>query len=433
MEHRELAEIAHRSLQHSLTTGDAQAGILQFTTPREDFTLFPAPPEYQDTPSVCREPFTLACILQGLPIPPDDSACARLLIKLDARSEGLDIHPTSTRLREAAAAAIWIGNLCANAPLGAESVDFIPSPQCLSTLGKLFPVSVANPCWKGTLKIASRRWFKLRTDLSVEATRGTRSHHSSPSPCPELSHSAASKRHSTASLDTGDKRSRSSANTTPAPPPNRPSVKETLTTEQLTTELAVARASGVENLTTILNLQSQLRSERDLRSTYQQTVDGTAAQAMSRQQEAVFRLQTECARLTGEERAQRTLKELHIKQVHDLTAQLAASQAACLLAQTALQTALQDSQREHEDASRLQHEAAADRAAAAAAQAEVARLENALRNRAAHPGDGRVSPQSSTSFPSGSPRSLGSFSRSASPLQNGSPNERWSPSPPAPG
>jgi hypothetical protein len=63
----------------------------------------------------------------------------------------------------------------------------------------------------------------------------------------------------------------------------------------------------------------------------------------------------------------------------------------------------------------------------------VARLERALQNRAAHQGDGRASPQSSTSFPLGSPRSFGSFSRSASPLQNESSNVHWSPSPPAPG
>jgi hypothetical protein len=63
----------------------------------------------------------------------------------------------------------------------------------------------------------------------------------------------------------------------------------------------------------------------------------------------------------------------------------------------------------------------------------VARLEHALQDRAENQGDGRVSPNSSTSFPLGSPRSLGSFSRSASPLQDGSSNVRWSPSPPAPG
>jgi hypothetical protein len=358
------------------------------------------------------------------------------LIKLKARSEALDIHPASTRLREAAAAAIWAGNLCAFATNGPGSVTFIPSPQCFAIIGRIFPVSAAVPSWNGTLTKISRRWIQLRGDLRVEAMRGTHSHDNSPSPCPEPTNITANKRLPAAPLDTCDKRCRPSPSTTPAPTSTRSSVNEILTIEQLTTELAVARASGVENLTTILNLQSQLHSERELRSTYQQTVDGTAAQAMSRHQEAVFRLQTDCARLTEEERAQRTLKELHIKRVHDLTAQLAASQAECLLAQTALQTALQDSRREHEEASRLQHEAAADRAAAAAAQAEVARLKSALQNRAAHPGDGRDSPQSSTSFPLGSPRSLGSFSRSASPLQNGSPaasNERWSPSPPAPG
>ena len=435
--HHQLGEAASQAIHQCMATPGVQGAILKVTTPREDFALFHAPPDPSSDPDECQETFTLACILQGLPIPGSEADCNRLLARLGILATSLDVHPASARSREAAAAAIWAGNICKSNPGGPIAVSFSPTPRVFDTLTRLFPCSSPSvvPTWQALLVRIARAWGKVQHNLSSEASRTLPRASGGSSPLPEPTPPSAGK-HSPSSSHhpTSGKRGRSGASAAPINPARRSSALEILSTEQLAAELAVARASGVENLTVILNLQAQLRAEKEANLAHQQAASEATAQstlAAARYREQIAQLQSDCARLTEGERSQRTLKELHIGKVHELTSQLEASRAAAQHAQTALQTAARDFQFARAELASLQADAAADRASATAAQAEAARLQGVIDDLEdpPHPGArGRDSPRSDNSLPLGSPHSSASFSRSSSISQSNPRDSSWSPS-----
>jgi hypothetical protein len=114
------------------------------------------------------------------------------------------------------------------------------------------------------------------------------------------------------------------------------------------------------------------------------------------------------------ERAQRTLKETHARD-------LRAAQSSAHIASEALKAAAQECAKTHREIVEYQQDAAADRARAIEARAEADRLRLTL-NAAEDP------PLDQDHL---SPGSGGSFSRDSSPLE-GSVNDQdgWSPSPP---